>query len=109
VTALDSERARLRSGSLMTARMAIGGALVPELPRATGVGPDFVRIVGRCNPFFSHFPRFFFIFWRSDVSHKNLRSEIFFSLFPEIGLDVSLSDVIGHYPTLFLRSDISSF
>ena len=37
-----------------TARTASGGAWALEPPRVTGFGPQFLRIVGCCNPYFFH-------------------------------------------------------
>ena len=56
-----------------TGRAASGGALDPEPPRATGVGPEFPRVFFRCFPlipqelrvFWTIFPEFL----KSDVSH----------------------------------------
>jgi len=48
--------AYLRSRSLMTGHAASGGPLAPEPPRATGVEPESLRIIG--SPFSPLFPPF---------------------------------------------------
>jgi len=47
----------------MPGRTASGGALAPQPPRTTGVGPEFPRIMASPFP-----PHFFSLFLRSGVS-----------------------------------------
>ena len=108
-----------------TARAASGGALAPQLPRATGVRLESSRIVGRCNPHFFHIsrdptsqtsdfefddvwsPYFSFLFFESDVCRRSISNQTSrprHCFPPFLKSDLSLP---WRRPAL-LRSDISS-